>query len=252
MKTKTVAIANHKGGVGKTTTAITLGHGLAYKGYEVVVIDLDTQGHVATFLGLPRSPGLYRLIVAEARLTELIIPTHRPRLYILPGDASTARVKTALAGMEFREDKLHEALAPLRGGNGPDFIILDTPPSKDVLHDATMGAADLVLVPCATTFASVEGLAQLTQTIAKFQERKYTVKLAGIIPTFYDDRLTESRASMEDLRRLFPRSLYPAVRRATILEQCAGAGETIFEYAPRSRAAHEYAAVIGRFLADAA
>ncbi len=251
-RAKIIAISNHKGGVGKTTTAITLGHGLAYKGYEVVIVDLDTQGHVATFLGLERAPGLYRLIVAEMHPVQLIIPTNRPRLCILPGDINTARAKNVLAAMEFKEDRLREALDPLLNGSGPDFIILDTPPSKDVLHDAAMAAADLILVPCATTFASVEGLAQLTQTIARFQERRYSVRLAGVIPTFYDDRLLESRDSLADLKRLFGESLYPIVRRATVLEQCAGAGETIFEYAPRSRAASEYAAVVGRFLQDAA
>lgn len=137
-----IAVANQKGGVGKTTTAVTLAHGLALRGKVVVLADLDAQGNACIALGRKPEPGLFRLLTGTASLTDILIEA-RPNLWLLPGDTSTAKLKTILAGESYRETIINRALKAISA----DFIVLDTGPSRDLLHDMAHHAANAMIIP---------------------------------------------------------------------------------------------------------
>lgn len=247
---RTIVIANQKGGVGKTTTAVTLSHAFAYKGYRVLLMDLDSQGHCSTYLGLAPQSKVYDLLAADTPAEQCIVPTGRPGLSLIPGDGKTAQAKLVLAGKSFREEAVREALAPL--ANSYDFIVVDTPPSLDLLHQAALVAATHVLIPTATEFLATHGVGRIIQDIEAYNHRGYVTKLLGILPTFYDERTIESRQALDELKKAFGEAIYPVVHRATVLREAPGYAKTIWEYAPKERAAQEYAQVVGRALRDAA
>jgi len=242
----------HKGGVGKTTAAITVGHGLALAGYTVLIVDLDAQGHVAYYLGLERRPMIYRLLVDREPIKKCVLMARSPNLCIVPSDASTAMAQEKLVTMRFNELRLKQALAPLQGG--PNLVILDTAPGAGALHDAAMGASDYVLAVVEASTASLDGLSLLTQTIGEFRGAGHPVGLLGIIPMMLDDRTLASQDAMEALHHaqdgLAP--VYPGVHRATIFQRSVSDGRTIWEVDPtsRTRATAEYSAVIRRLLED--
>lgn len=243
----------HKGGVGKTTAAVTIGHGLALAGYKTFIIDLDAQGHVAYYLGLDRRPGLYNLMLGGAPINDCATLARPPHLHIIPSDLSTAQVEERLTSMRFREHRLSTALEPLQK-RGPDFIILDTAPGAGALHDAAMAASDYVLAVAEASTASLDGLALLTRTMAEFQGAGYQLALLGVIPTMVDSRTTASREALEALSnaKASVGPIYPAIHRATVFEQSVALGKTLWEIDPgsKTRAASEYSAVIHRLLED--
>lgn len=243
----------HKGGVGKTTCAVTVGHGLALAGYRVLIVDLDSQGHVAYYLGMARKPAIHRLLKDRAPVRDCVTVARPPNLAILPSDQSTAKVEKDLVSMRFRELRLKQALEPLQH-NGPDFVILDTAPGVGALHDAAMAASDYVLAVVEAATASLDGLALLTHTIAEFQAMGHSLGLLGIIPTMIDDRTIASSnaiTALQDAEQdLAP--VYPGIHRATVFQRSVAEGKTIWEMDPetRSRPAREYSAVIRELLED--
>jgi len=247
----------HKGGVGKTTAAVTIGHGLALAGYKTIIVDLDSQGHVAYYLGLKRKPAVYRLLKDSKPVVDCVTLARAPNLAIIPSDQSTAQVEKDLLGMRFRELRLKHALEPLRGNgptNGPDFVILDTAPGAGALHDAAMAASDYVLAVVEAATASLDGLALLTHTIAEFQTMGHPLGLLGVIPTMLDDRTIASAAAVDALQAaeddLAP--VYPGIHRATVFQRSVAEGLTIWEVDPdtKTRPTMEYSAVIGKLLED--
>jgi len=243
----------HKGGVGKTTAAVTIGHGLALLGYKVIIVDLDSQGHVAFYLGLERGPGIEKLLKDDTPVRECTVVARDPNLAIIPSDQSTAQLEKDLLWMRFRELRLKHALDPLRE-NGPDFVILDTAPGASPLHDAAMAASDYVLAIVETATASLDGLALLTNTMADFQAMGHGVELIGVVPTMIDDRTIASGEAVAALQaeadELAP--VYPGIHRATVFQRLVADGKTIWEIDrdTKTRATREYSAVISRLLRD--
>ena len=243
----------HKGGVGKTTAAVTIGHGLALIGYDVIIVDLDSQGHVAYYLGLERKPGIERLLKNGTPAQECTMVAREPNLAIIPSDQSTAQLEKDLLWMRFREQRLKHALEPLRD-NGPDFIILDTAPGASPLHDAAMAASDYVLAIVEASTASLDGLALLTRTIAEFQGMGHSVGLMGVVPTMLDDRTIASTNAVNTLKAteedLAP--IYPGIHRATIFQRLVAEGKTVWELdrETKTRATREYSAVIRKLLEE--
>lgn len=245
----------HKGGVGKTTAAVTIGHGLALLGHKTLIVDLDSQGHVAYYLGIKRRPGIHRLLKEEKPVTDCITTAREPNLKLIPSDQSTAQVEKDLLSMRFRELRLLRALAPLAETNpAPDFVILDTAPGAGPLHDAAMAASDYVLAVVQAVTASLDGLSLLTHTIAEFRVMGHGVALLGVVPTMIDDRTIANREALADLHRaedtLAP--VYPGIHQATVFERSVSEGKTIWEMDPqnKTRPTREYSAVIRRFLED--
>lgn len=242
----TIAVANQKGGVGKTTTAVTLAHGLAIKKREVLLVDADPQGQCALFLGLAQEPGLFNLLIGEMTLRDVVRTTQRPRLWLLPGNKRSGTAATVLSAERAGIDTLRKALVGKLNGARPDYIIIDTSPSVGGLQEMALFAADLVIVPVAVDHAALAGALQLTETLTRIRkEFGWQGGIFRVLPTFFDEQTRESRENLAELRRQFG-DLVPdyVIHRATILRECAAAGLTVFEMDPKSRAADEYARLV--------
>ncbi len=230
-----LAIANQKGGVGKTTTAVTLAHGLAREGLEVVVIDLDSQGNVADALGLASGNDLYRLLFPGlgAPLAEVVTPSGRNHLDVVRSDKRTANLKMALAGEPFREGVLARALR----GAAYDVVILDCAPSVDILHVAALVAADALLVPTRLDQLAIKGVRDVLQSLVAIQQVGGSrCELLGILPTFYDRVTRESHAQLEHLVNTFGALVWPPIPVDTRCRVAPRFGQTLWEFAPDTRA----------------
>ncbi|MCQ3935748.1 MAG: hypothetical protein DPW18_01750 [Chloroflexi bacterium] len=249
MPTKTICIANQKGGVGKTTTAVSLAHGLSQKGRRVLLIDLDPQGQCATALGRSPEPGAFYLLTMGATPQETTFVqswvrfSGREGLYLLPGDQQIMAAQTVLNAQDQPISAIRNSISRFFKG-GLHYIIFDTAPSVGGIQERAVWASDLVIVPTATEFLSADGLAKVLLMMSILQEKKnWRGNLLGILPTFYDEQTRESKATMEDLRERFDTSVLPPIHRATLLRECAAQGQTIFEMDPLCRAAKEYQAL---------
>jgi len=249
MSTKIICIANQKGGVGKTTTAVSLAHGLSQKGRRVLLIDLDPQGQSATALGRSPEPGVFYLLTMgkapqeSAFVQSWVRYSGREGLYLLPGDQQTMAAQTVLNAQD-------QPISAIRASVGRFFkdslhyIIFDTAPSVGGIQERAVWASDLVIVPTATEFLSSDGVSKVLRMMSILQEKKnWSGNLLGILPTFYDEQTRESKATMDDLRDRFDTSVLAPIHRATLLRECAAQGQTIFETDPLCRAAKEYLAL---------
>lgn len=239
---KIITIANRKGGVAKTTTTVSLGHGLALKGKTVLLVDVDPQGHVAPALGLEQTPGLFDLLVSGASLRN-VVRLARPGLWVVPGNARTATAQTVVLAERARDDTLAKALRGQVNGT-PDYIILDTAPSVGRLQEMALLAADLVIIPTAVDYLSTAGLADLLAGLDDLRGHGWGGAVLGIVPTFHDETTNESRHNLAELQETLGDLVLPPIHRATVLRECAAEGKTVFELAPKSRAAEEYAALV--------
>lgn len=228
-----LAIANQKGGVGKTTTAVTVGHGFAREGYRVLLVDLDSQGNVADSLGLPGGDDLRRLLSPERPrpLPEVRTPSGRDHLEVVRADKTTAALKQILAGVTLREYVLADVLA----GADYDLIVLDCAPSVDLFHFAALVAADWLLVPTRLDKLAVNGVRDVLQTLVSLQ-RVSRCQLAGVLPTFYERVTRESHAQLRHLAETFRGQVLPPIPLDTQCREAARYGQTLWEYAPESRA----------------
>ncbi|MBN8658003.1 MAG: ParA family protein [Anaerolineae bacterium] len=242
-----LAIANDKGGVGKTTTTVTLANCFALHGRRVLIVDGDPQGQCSTALGLPSEPGLFRAISSMIAGTnddihQWIRLTGRNNLDLLPGNETTAAAQILLAAQNKPIDSLWAMLSPLR--KEYDYILFDTAPSVGGIKEGITYAADFVLIPSATEYLSLDGLTLTMSLLAKMREtHNWQGALMGILPTFYDESTAVSKESLEQLKQSFGREVLSTIHRATALRECVAEGKTIFEYAPTHRASQEYEAV---------
>jgi chromosome partitioning protein len=250
MTTKILSVTSQKGGVGKTTTAVSLAHGLTRKGKQVLLVDLDPQGQSATVLGRSPSMAVFYLLTmgmtpAEtAFIKSLVQPTAREGLWLMPGNQQTLAAQTVLNAQGRSVSFVRESISRLFSPD-LDYIIFDTAPSVGGIQERAVWAADLVIVPTATEFVSAEAGGKVIQMISALQQEKgWKGALLGVLPTFYDEHTRESNATYETLRVTFGGGLLLPIHRATILRECAAEAQTIFEKDPTSRAAQEYQALV--------
>jgi chromosome partitioning protein len=250
MSTKVICIANQKGGVGKTTTAVSLAHGLALKGKKVLLIDLDPQGQSATALGRSPEPGVFYLLTMGTSPQETTFvqswmrSAGRENLCLYPGDQQTMAAQTVLNAQDQPVSSIRASIQRFFK-DGLQYIVFDTAPSVGGIQERAVWASDLVIVPTATEFLAADGLGKVLRMMSILQTRKkWQGALLGILPTFYDEQTRESKTTMESLQERFGASLLPPIHRATILRECAANGQTIFETEPHSRAAAEYQALV--------
>jgi len=237
-----LTFANQKGGVGKTTTTVSIGHKLAQSGYKVLMVDIDPQGQVATALGLAQGSNVFSLLVTGQPPSLWVQPTGRENLSIIPGNRQTGTAQIVMSAENRPISAIRDLIKPLF--KECDYIIFDTAPSVGGLQERVIWASDLVVIPTATEYLSSDGLTQVLTMIDGLNKQGWKGKIAGILPTFYDEQTRESKETLAGLKKTFGEAVLSPIHRATVLRECAAEGATIFEKAPKSRAAQEYAAVI--------
>lgn len=250
---RTIAVMNQKGGVGKTTTASSLGSALALKGKRVLLVDLDPQAHLTSGLGYVPDDiehSIYDVLTAN-RPVESILKKRwsngRGKLDLVPSNLNLAAAEMKLISMAGREMILKVKLAPLKGY---DYIFIDCPPALGVLSFNALGAATEVLVTLQAEFYALSGLAQLKETIEEIRERvNPDVRIGGVVCVMFDTRAIIHRDMRQNVQDFFGELLYEVnVRRNIALAEAPTEGKTIYEYAPTSNGARDYQRLAEEFL----
>lgn len=260
---KTLAIINHKGGVGKTTLAGNMAAWLAGQGHRVILVDTDPQGHCARLFGLPKQPGMYNTITgimagqANAIFDQLVeVPAERwwptettGALYLLPGDISTADIDAQMSVQRVTQSVpptlLQRALAPLRGR--VHFVIIDSNPTINEMTLNIIAAADYALVPTETKTLSVNGTVESIAQIGEAHNVR-RIEVIGIVPNKHHKRMRQRRMHLEDLTTAYGDLVWPPLHELVTVEESADYGLSVFAYEPGGRAGREMQAVAQRAL----
>jgi chromosome partitioning protein len=252
-KARRLAILNQKGGTGKTTTAINLAAGIADRGYDVLLVDLDAQGNVGTSLGIRGERGMYHLLVQDPPTTveDVIVPV-RAHFDVITADATLAAAEVHLARLDAHRDRvLADRLGSLKGRY--QYVVLDCGPSLSLLNQNALSFADEVLIPVSCDYLALVGVKQVLRTIKDIDKHLgHTVRISGVVPTFFDARTRLAREAVDTLSGHFKERLCEPIRRSTRLAEAPSHRQTIFEYAPDSVGAEDYRKLVDRFVSTGA
>ena len=243
---KIYALANQKGGVGKTTTAINLGSYLAARGQRVLLIDADPQGNATSSLGIRKQEvdaSVYQALLDERSMEEAVRPVNKS-LWIVPSTPNLAGAEVELVNLLGREFRLQRSLAPVAAEY--DYVLIDCPPSLGLLTvNGLTAAADGVIIPIQCEYLALEGLSQLVQTLDLVKTHLNPgLRVRGLLMTMYDSRTNLAQQVVDEVRRRFGKLVFKAIiPRSVRLSEAPSYGEAILQYAPRSAGAVAYEAL---------
>lgn len=254
MNMKLIAIANQKGGVGKTTTAVSLSACLAALGWRVLLIDLDPQANATSALGFENAEGLslYRALVGETDMADQILPTRIENLFVIPADLDLAGAEVEVARLDNHLLRLREVVRPIVEDAPFDFVLMDCPPSLGILMTNALAAADELLVPIQCEYFALEGLSKIVNLVQQLRDSGANPNLAigGILMTMFDSRTNLSQQVVGEVRRHFEALTYRTeIPRSVRLGEAPSFGQTILEYDPAGVAAKAYQKVAEEFIA---
>lgn len=251
---RVISIANQKGGVGKTTTAVNLGASLAASEQKILVIDCDPQGNTTSALGFPKDPArrtLYQALILKEPIERIAIDAQIDGMELIPSDKNLVGAAVELVSMEDREYQLKALLKPIR--DKYDFVLIDCPPSLDLLTLNALAASDSVLVPIQCEYLALEGVSELLDTLMRLRRTiNPALVIEGILLTMYDDRTTLSKQVAADLRSFFGSQVFESViPRNVRLAEAPSHGMPVIFYDIHSKGAESYIQLAKEVIANA-
>jgi chromosome partitioning protein len=249
---KTVAVANQKGGVGKTTTSVNLAACLAALGQRVLLIDLDPQANASSAFALDCIDGhsVYGPLIGQRDILDCIVPTRYDHLFMVPADLDLAGAEIEVARFEDHLTRLRTAIAPLRHDQPFDWVLLDCPPSLGILMTNALAAADELLVPIQCEYFALEGLSKIVRVIQQIQEcgANPDLTLRGILMTMFS-RTNLAQQVVEEVRKHFAEAVYQTIiPRSIRLGEAPSFGKSIIDYDPSGAGAQAYRSLAEEFL----
>lgn len=248
---KVIAVANQKGGVGKTTSAVNIAASLGAKGKNTLLVDIDPQGNSTSGVGFDRrslETTSYDILINGAKGQDAVRQTAFAGLSVIPSSADLAAAEIELADIPAREAVLKNALAPLRAAY--DFILIDCPPSLGLITTNALNAADSVLIPVQCEYYALEGLSQLMNSVQAVK-RRYNdrLELEGVLLTMYDGRLNLTQQVVTEIKKYFPRKVFSTVIPRTVrLSEAPSYGQPILYYDRSNKGAQAYSALTDEIL----
>ncbi len=238
MPTKVFSIANQKGGVGKTTTAVNLATGLARRKVPTLLIDLDPQANATSCMGFEKEAGasLYGPLLGEGEAVEKVLESHKEKnLYLIPSEVDLAAIESELAQRENYLIQLRDLLAPLKDSGQFGAVILDCPPALGMISMNSLAAADFLLITLQCEYLALEGLGQIRDVVAQLREAGVNpnLEIGGILMTMFDVRTNLSKEVVGEVQEHFPELIFNAlIPRSIRLSEAPSYGQSIFEYDP--------------------
>lgn len=248
---KVIAIANQKGGVGKTTTAVNLAACLANMGKKILIVDVDPQGNTTSGFGIDKrrcEKTVYDCLINGEPMEDVVVSTPYENLFVCPSNINLSGAEIDLISVMGRENQLKNAIKPIK--EQYDFIFIDTPPSLGLITINTLTAADSVLIPIQCEFYALEGVSQLTNTIKRVKDAlNPSITIEGIVLTMFDSRTNLSIQVVDEVKRFFPNKVYKTIiPRNVRLSEAPGFGRPVIYYDNGSKGAEGYMKLAQEFL----
>ena len=248
MPATTIAIANQKGGVGKTTTTINLGAALASFGIPTLLVDMDPQGNATSSLGIEKKAGagVYEPLLSGADLSSRVVATNEKNLWIIPSELDLAAAELELSSQDNYLINLRNSLHNLSNNYGLQAILIDCPPTLGLLSMNSLCAADFLLITLQSEYLALEGLSQITKVIEQLKETgaNSDIQLGGIAMTMYDNRTRLSYEVWQEVNKHYPAEIFrTAIPRTVRLSEAPSFGKTIFQYDPNGVGSKAYLAL---------